>query len=70
MLYTWYFTPDEADIASCKGVRSCVLGDGAYETESKAIWHGKQWLKETSRTGIIEAVKAPGKQFTSYILDI
>lgn len=68
-MYTWYFLPDAADVESCKGAYFPVLGDGKYKTESQAIWHGKQWLKSTRRTGTIAAVPAP-RRTASYILDI
>ena len=70
-MYYWYFTPDAADIAACKGAYLPLLGnDAEYKTESQAIWHGKRWMKEASRTGTIEAVEARRRNPTSYILDI
>lgn len=70
-MYEWQFTPDAADIERCKGaVCSCTSGY-TYETESKAIWHGKMWLKETNgmRTGTITAIPETPKPSYSYIID-
>lgn len=69
-MYTWYFVPDTADVVACKGAYFPVMGNGEYKTESQAIWHGKRWLRETNRTGSIEAIKASEKSCASYILDV
>ena len=70
MAFWWYFTPDAADIAACKGVACPLLGnDQRYKTEAQAIWHGKRWMKECNRTGTVTAVPAKASG-PAYILDI
>lgn len=69
-MYYWYFTPDDADIAACKGAYFPVLGnDAKHKTESQAMWHGERWMKSAGRTGTIAAVPVR-KSTASYILDI
>ena len=43
-MYDWAFTPDAADIARNKGYNLGVTGGKAFDTERKAIWHGKWWI--------------------------
>lgn len=69
-MYYWKFTPDSADIAACKAYLPLLGNDAEYKTKSQAIWHGKRWMKESGRTGTIEAVRACRRNPTSYILDI
>ena len=35
-----------------------VRGGETFKTESRAIWHGKRWMKECGRTGTITAIPA------------
>lgn len=58
MMYDWLFTPDDADIAASNGYDLGVRGGEAFKTESRAIWHGKRWMKECGRTGTITAIPA------------
>ena len=67
-MYDWRFIPDAADIARNKGYNLGVTGGKAFDTESKAIWHGKQWLKTTGRTGTIVEVTYESRK-TMYIFD-
>ena len=46
MMYDWHFEPDTADIAANNGYDLGLRGGEAYKTESKAIWHGKRWMKQ------------------------
>lgn len=57
-MYDWLFTPDDADIAASNGYDLGVRGGEAFKTESRAIWHGKRWMKECGRTGTITAIPA------------
>lgn len=57
-MYDWHFTPDAAEIAANNGYNLGVRGGESYKTESKAIWHGKRWMKECGRTGTITAIPA------------
>lgn len=67
-MFNWHYTPDEADIARNKGYNLGLIGDSCCKTESQAIWHGKRWMRESHRTGTIEAI--PAESFhTNYILD-
>lgn len=61
-MYDWEFTPDENDVRKCKGVAYKVRGGETYKSEGSAVWHGKQWMKETGRTGKIKSVLANGWQ--------
>lgn len=67
-MFEWQFTPDEADIKSCKGAFCPCRSGSTYKTESAAVWHGKKWMKECGRTGEIKAIQA-AHPVTSYILD-
>lgn len=67
-MYDWVFTPDAADAARNKGYNLGVTGGKAFNTERKAIWHGKQWLKTTGRTGTITTVPAESRK-PVYIFD-
>lgn len=58
MMYDWHFEPDTADIAANNGYDFGLRGGEAYKTESKAIWHGKRWMKQHGRTGTITAIPA------------
>ena len=57
-MYDWMFTPDDADIAASNGYDLGVRGGETFKTESRAIWHGKRWMKECGRTGTITAIPA------------
>ena len=61
-VYEWLFTPDAADISRNKGCNIGVTSGKVFDTETKAIWHGKQWLKTTGRTGTITAVPAESRK--------
>ena len=70
MAFWWYFTPDAAGIAACKGVACPLFGnDQRDKTESQAIRAGKRWMKECNRTGTVTAVPAKASG-PAYILDI
>lgn len=50
--------PMDADIAASNGYDLGVRGGEAFKTESRAIWHGKRWMKECGKTGTITAIPA------------
>ena len=63
--FEWLFQPDEKDPCYMKGniFQGRLLSGYVYPTKEKAIREGRKWLRGTSRSGAIMAVKAEPVHF-------